>query len=361
MTRNWPSRRLRWAVPGLVAAGVAAAAVVTTTTAGASAPDLAPKTAAELLAAVEQAHPQALSGTIVETAKLGLPDLPGADVGGLGFSLQGLLTGSHTMRVWYDGPSRQRIAMLAQMAERDIIHNGRDLWTYTSTTNQVTHTTLPAHSRAPHESLPVGGALTPQQLAERALRAIDPTTKVDVDRTAEVAGRASYQLDLMPRDNRSLIGTVRIAIDAETSLPLQVQIFARGATSPALQVGFTDISYSTPSASVFRFVKPAGATVAPLSSVIGSFDQAGPTGSPGFGEPELLGSGWTAVVKIPAQAGAGGAVAIPMGKDLLKPVAGGHLLTTALMSVLITDDGTVYAGLVTPAALQQVAATGHGL
>lgn len=334
---------------------------MTTTTAGASAPNLPPKTAAELLAAVEQSHPQALSGTIVETARLGLPDLPGSDVGGLGFSLQGLLVGSHTMRVWYDGPSHQRIAMLAQMAERDIVHNGRDLWTYTSTTNQVTHTVLPAHPQSSHGSMPVAGNLTPQQLAERALRAIDPSTQVGIDRTAEVAGRSAYQLDLMPRDSRSLIGSVRIAIDAQTSLPLQVQVFARGATSPALQVGFTDISYRTPSASVFGFVKPAGATVVPLSSVIGSFGPTDSKNAPSLGQPRLLGSGWTAVVKIPSQGGASAPMAIPMANDLMKPVPGGHLISTALVSVLVTDNGTIYAGPVTGAALQQVAATGHGL
>jgi outer membrane lipoprotein-sorting protein len=359
MTTSWPSRRLRWAVPGLVAAGVAAAAIVSTTAAGASQPNLPPKTAAALLAAVEQAHPQALSGTIVETAKLGLPDLPAGDLGGSGLSLQDLLTGSHTMRIWYAGPTQQRIALLAPLAERDVVHNGRQLWTYTSTTNEVTHSVLPAHASAAHHQLPPGMSLTPQQLAERALRAVNPSTQVSVDRTAEVAGRAAYQLDLVPRDPRSLIGIVRIAIDSQTSLPLQLQIFARGSASPALQVGFTDISFSRPSASVFHFVKPAGATTAPLSSVIGFTGPSSSTDSPSYGEPQLLGSGWTSVLKIPSAGGQ--ASGVPMLNEVATPVPGGHLITTALLSVLIADDGTVYAGPVSGSALEHVAATGHGL
>jgi hypothetical protein len=47
--------------------------------------------------------------------------------------------------------------------------------------------------------------------------------------------------------------------------------------------------------------------------------------------------------------------------ELAKPVPGGDLFTTALLSVLISDSGTIYAGPVSAAALEHVAATGHGL
>src|SRR5689334_21814300 len=124
MTSSSRRRSLRWIVPGEVAAGVGAAALVSTTTAGASAPDLPARNAAGLLAAVEQAHPQHLSGTVVETAKLGLPTLPAGELGDSGLSLQGLLTGSHTMRIWYGGPQQERIALMAPLAERDVIRNG---------------------------------------------------------------------------------------------------------------------------------------------------------------------------------------------------------------------------------------------
>lgn len=362
MTPLLRSRRLRWAVPAIVAAGVAAAAITSSTSAGASSPNLAPRTAAQLLAAVEQAKPGPFSGTVVETANLGLPDLPSGDAAGAGgVGLQTLLTGSHTVRVWYGGQGKERLAIMAPMAERDVIRNGRSLWTYTSTTNEVTHATLPA---ATHESQSHAPDMTPQQAAEQALRAIDPSTQVVVDRTASVAGRSAYQLDLLPRDSRSLIGSVRIAIDAATSMPLQVQVFARGASSPALQIGFTDLSMSAPSASVFDFVKPAGATVVPFSSVLGMSDQQSSPDSSTYGTPTTLGSGWTAVVKLTSQGtGSSNADASSLGllQQISTRVPGGQLVTTPLVSILIARDGTIYAGPVGPAALQQVAATGHGL
>jgi hypothetical protein len=43
------------------------------------------------------------------------------------------------------------------------------------------------------------------------------------------------------------------------------------------------------------------------------------------------------------------------------PVAGGRVVTTALLTVFLADDGTVYAGAVSPADLQQVATSGRGL
>jgi hypothetical protein len=249
------------------------------------------------------------------------------------------------------------------MAELDVIHNGRDLWTYTSTTKHVTHAIVGKTAPMTSHEVP---ELTPQQAAMQALRAVDPSTKVTVDRTARVAGRAAYQLDLSPRDSRSLIGSVRIAIDAVTSTPLRVEIFAAGGNTPAVQVGFTDISFSAPSPSVFDFVPPAGATVTQQrGNLAGVTEGASQRRAHGKAEssdkrPTALGSGWTTVVKVAVDPHL-----IGSNSELLNKVAtavpAGRLMTTPLVSVLLTKDGYLYAGPVSGAALQRVAATGHGL
>jgi outer membrane lipoprotein-sorting protein len=387
------TRRLRWLVPAGIAAAIAAASLTTTAAANASdQPKLAAKTAAELLVAVEQADPAGLSGTIVETAKLGLPDLSGlAGAGGSGgdssLTVESLVTGSHTMNVWYAGAEHQRFALLGQLSESDVIHNGTDLWTYSSTTRTVTHKTLSAHDAAatPPSVASAAPALDPQAAAEQALAAIDPTTTVQVDRTARVAGRAAYQLLLSPKDTRSLIGSVRIAIDAATFVPLRVQIDATGATSPAVQVGFTDVSFNVPNMSVFEFVPPAGATVqenaTPFDTVSGPNMPSridGPKGISGPGvattapaqHTTLLGKGWTQVVEVtlPTPAGSAPSATLSLGGaggQLLDQVAtavpGGRLITTTLVSILITNDGKVFAGPVDAADLQKVASSGQGL
>lgn len=391
MTLTPTSHRLRWLAPAGVAALVAGAAFTSNATSASGAPKLPAKTAAELLAAVQDIYPDGMSGTIVSTAKLGIPELPmGEGSSGASISLRSLATGSHTVRVWYAGESRQRIAVLGELSESDVIHNGTDLWTYTSATRRVTHTTItqPGNIRDRAKSL-IG--TTPLALAEKTLAAVDPTTKVTVDSTARVAGRAAYQLLVEPKDARSLVGSVRLALDAETSVPLRVQIYARGAETPALEVGFTDVSFKVPDASVFAFVPPAGSEVVEedlsatmLESQLGGIqmnggpgrvsERVGPDGKTSLAMTEgdgsdndfghdphsVLGKGWTAVAVIPGSVADVGPQLELLDK-MSTPVSGGRLIATPLLSVFISDAGPVYAGSVTPEALQTVASTGQGL
>jgi len=121
---------------------------------------------------------------------------------------------------------------------------------------------LPAASTATlTPSTPAANAPTPQQVARQILAAVGQTTTVGLQPNVMIAGQAAYQLSLAPRDSRSLIGQVTIAIDARDSLPLRVQVFARGASSPALQVGYTSLSFARPDASNFPFTPPPGAKV----------------------------------------------------------------------------------------------------
>ncbi len=382
MTRAFTTRRLRWALPAGVAAAIAVGSLTSSVTNSAAAePNLPAHTAAQLLVDLETANPPGFSGTIVETAKLGLPQLP--SIGGSGsdssLSLANLVTGAHTVRIWYGGHDKQRIALLGQLSESDIIRNGTDLWTYSSTDRQVTHSTLSASETKGLAHHDISG-MTPQAAADAALKAIDPTTAVQVDRTARVAGRAAYQLLLTPKDSRSLIGSVRIAVDAQTSVPLRVQVFAKSATSPAIQVGFTDVSFKTPNASVFTFVPPAGATVSHGNPLSGpgfpggeNMPQRIKDGTPSSGAisqdtsgPQVLGKGWTAVLKLQDHGLAAGAdnPGSNLGAILDKiatPTQGGRLVTSALFTVFITDGGDVYVGPVSAEAIRQVASTGHGL
>ena len=230
-----------------------------------AAPLLPSRTPAQLLAALAaKTSAPPLTGTVVETASLGLPALPST---GDPASLSSLLTGSHTIRVWYSDPAHYRIAVPQSMSESDVIRNGSSAWLWDSTDNTVTHLALPSDAAVP--PLP-STPLTPQQAAEQALARVGPTTAVSVDRNVTVAGQAAYQLVLAPKSSSSLVGQVRIAIDAQHNVPLRVQVFAKGATSPAIQVAFTSVSFARPAPGNFAFSPPAGATVTQESAGSGS-------------------------------------------------------------------------------------------
>ncbi len=352
--------RLRWAVP--VAAGVllaGAGPIVSSITASAHG-SLPPRTAAQLLVDVQHAQLHALSGTVVQTSNLGLPSLP--SIGGHGgdsASFSSLVSGSHTMRLWYAGPDHVRLALLGQLGESDLVRNGADLWAWSSATNTATHYAVPtgggqdATSTGPASGTP----MTPQQAAQAALKAITPSTRVTTDPTAVVAGRSAYQLDLVPRDPRSLVGSVRIAIDGSTHIPTRVQVFARGASSPAFEVGFTSFSTSTPPASVFGFTPPPGATVKQGTTPSGH----GPSSAKGHAHAapgvRVVGSGWTSVVVTRASSGKAGQPSGSLGGVLraLPTVSGpwgsGHLLRGTVFSALLTDRGQLVVGAVAPSRL----------
>ena len=111
----------RWAVPAgalVVTGGVLAGSLISTAQA---APGLPARTPAQLLAQVADATTPPLTGTVVETALFGLPSLPAT---GNPSSLSSLLTGSHTIRVWYASPQHFRLAV-PLVAERERRDQGR--------------------------------------------------------------------------------------------------------------------------------------------------------------------------------------------------------------------------------------------
>ena len=381
------SRRARWAIPvGAVALAGAVTAGSLISTAQAS-PELPLRTPAQLLASVagQDAPPPALTGTVVETASLGLPQLPGTSNQN---SITSLLAGSHTIKVWYGDPQHIRLAVPVQMSETDVIRDGRQVSVWQSDSNTVTRMQLPARaSAAEAHAMPSGAPLTPQQAASQALKAVGPSTRVTVDRTVTVAGQPAYQLVLTPKSSGSLIGRVSLAIDATRNVPLRVQVFARGAASPAIQVGYTSISFVKPAAANFNFTTPAGAKVKVVSPPRDSSRHLA-QGTKASGEPQVIGKDWLSVAVLPASdlagvmgaggasssassaagvgsqsvssgSGESGAVAAALMKSAT-PVHGawgsGKLLRTSLVSVLMTDNGHVLVGAVTPAVLYAAAA-----
>lgn len=370
--------RARYLIPVGAAVITAAAVFIPQAASGAQHPNLPRRTAAQLLASLEQSTPPQFSGTTVETARLGLPslddaNLPGGITPGDGSALSQittLLAGSHTAQLAYGGPERQRVAIfLSDLSETDVVHNGDNVWTYSSDSNSVSHQVLTPHmdhKQAPDETSPVD----PTKTAEQALAKINPSTAVSVDRTAEVAGRPAYQLVLTPRDGRTLIGSIRIALDSQTSLPLRVEIWSRkSASAPAFSVGFTSISMKAPSASTFDFSVPPSAHMqsSPFGGTLGTANDQKP--GPANGQHTLfsraIGKDWTSVFvekqSAPSTSAVRGKPAAPSLTQTLDQLAttvpAGHLITTTLATILITDDNRILVGAVTPQYLEQVAAT----
>ena len=182
-------------------------------------PNLPSRSTGQLLAAVSYPKQAGFSGTVVEKASFGLPDLSSLGIttdGAVpGTSPLSLLSGSHTIRVWYGSPTKQRIALLDTFGELDLFRNGNSLWQWNSDTRTAVHRSLPSSTglfQAPGQ-LP---DLSPDQAAQHILAMVQPSTAVTTDRTAVVAGRSAYVLALSPKQAGSRIRQVRISVDGQT-------------------------------------------------------------------------------------------------------------------------------------------------
>jgi outer membrane lipoprotein-sorting protein len=360
MTAPSHLRLLRWGAP--VVAAAAAAAVASGVFTAEANPSLPPKTAGQLLVALQGAQVDGLSGTVVQDSDLGLPELPQVGSGGSGSSsLTSLLTGSHTLRVWYAGQDKQRVALLGSLGETDVVRNGTNAWLWSSESNSATHIKVPAGEAGRHEADKLPAGVTPQEAADAALKALDPTTKVSTSSTTSVAGRSAYELVLAPKDTRALVGQVRLAVDSATSVPLRVQVFGKNSgEGPAFSVGFSSISFDVPSAAQFTFNPPPGAKVTEGKLPT---HQAPPAGAAERARQAVktVGSGWTTVAVLPAPTPDGSRDSGSLGTflDQLPQVSGswgsGRLMTSTLVSALITDDGRLIVGMVPPDLLYAAA------
>ncbi|MFG2721534.1 outer membrane lipoprotein carrier protein LolA [Streptomyces sp. NPDC048416] len=387
----------RYAVP-IAVAGVAAATIgLVPALAAAGDPSLPKISAQQLLEKMAASDTQQLSGTVKVSTDLGLPGLGslgsfmpkggGSDTSASpDAKLTELASGTHTLRVAADGPDRQKVSILEDAAEYSLIHNGNDVWAYDSGSNQAYHSRHSAADagkehggRTPDAGVPT----TPKALADQFLKNVDPTTAVSVDGTVRVAGRDAYQLLIKPKQSGSTIGSVRIAVDARTSVPLKFTLLPSAGGKAVVDAGFTKVDFSKPSASTFTFSPPKGAKVTEDDGKQKQTFKPGenlPGGLGGLSDAKdgkntkVIGKGWSAIAEIQTggkglpkadqgKGGQGGQDAQKfldsLGDKVSGPFGTGTVFKTRLVNALITDNGTVYVGAVTKDALVAAANSGH--
>ncbi|GAA3103470.1 LolA family protein [Streptomyces echinatus] len=380
--RSGRRKAARYAVPVAVV-GVAAATIgLVPALADSGDPDLPKISAQQLIEKMAKSDVQQLSGTVKISTDLGLPDLGGLEdglVSGAGrgpddgssadpqAKLTELASGTHTLRVAADGPDRQKLSLLESGAEYSLIHDGKDVWGYDSKSNEVYHSTA-AGSGKQREAEPPA---TPKDFADEALKAVDDTTSVTVDGTAQVAGRDAYKLLIQPRQSGSTVGAISIAVDAKTGLPLKFTLTPKSGGAAVVDAGFTQVSFARPAASTFDFTPPKGAKVTEekdAAEAPGHAPKHGEGFAGGLKGMNVLGEGWTSVATFDTGAKGGlptgseggdlGGFLGSLGDQVSGKFGKGTVFSTRLVNALITDDGKVYAGAVTKDALVKAADAG---
>jgi hypothetical protein len=191
----------------------------------------------------------------------------------------------------------------------------------------------------------------PLTLARHLLAAANPSTSVAVEGAERVAGRDAYRLVVRPRTDRTLVGRIDIAVDAEHHLPLSVTVTPRSRGRAAFFVRYTSVNFGPIDPAVFRFSPPAGARV----------ESPRPDGTPippslglvaALGQARTFGSGWATVVAVPVPPAA---LRLAKGPGLAQLFP----FSAPLFSVRVIDSpgrSWVVFGMVPPSALEAVAA-----
>jgi outer membrane lipoprotein-sorting protein len=351
-------QRLGAGIGAIVVAGAVALGVAIAPSA-AAAPPLPPVSPEDLVTSVITANPGPLNGTVTVDNELGLPALP---------NVPQLGNGTQTARVWSGGDGKGRVALPSSEGERTLVSDGTTRWSYDSTDR--TATKAPARPATPPSRPDVPGGVDPQTdpagAATAMIADLRKTSTVSVEGTTEVAGRSAYQLVLTPLPTeRTLLREVRVSVDAEKRLPLQLSVLATGSPQPALTIGFSDITFGPQDQSLFTFTPPPGTTVkdAPARGQNGQGDHGTPPA--GAQAPRTVGDGWDRVViaQRPAAAPNQPDQAKPdqpgqpdlsaLGTPVSGPWGQGRLITTAVATAIVTSEGRIAAGAVPEQVLSE--------
>jgi outer membrane lipoprotein-sorting protein len=264
--------------------------------------------------------PGPFHGTVTLDNKLGLPALPGAPQAA---------DGTSTARIWSGGDHKGRVSLPTDSGERTLVSDGTTHWAWNSDDRTVVRGPVDTQNRGTTPADPTAAA-------SKAIDELRATSTLAVDGTAELV------LTPAPTE-RTLLREVRVAVDAEKRTPLRLTVLATGAAQPALQVGFTDLTFGPQDPALFTFTPPPGATVT---------DQPARDAA---ARPErtTVGDGWDAVrvMRRPARSSPGAtATGAPDLSTVGTPVSGawgsGRLITSAVGSAIVTDDGRVAVGAV---------------
>jgi outer membrane lipoprotein-sorting protein len=167
-------------------------------------------------------------------------------------------------RLWLSGDRHLRIELQSDNGDTQVVVNGTSFWISDPTSNTVYEGTLPADKsdksdKADHA---VPSIAKIQSELTRLMQRVNVTGAQPTD----VGGQGAYRVKISPKHDGGLLGSAQIAWDALNGVPLEVGIYARGNSTPVVDLKATNISYGSVPASDFSVSPPSGAKVVKVST-----------------------------------------------------------------------------------------------
>jgi hypothetical protein len=253
--RTASTTRLLASIGGFVAAVAVCATVAVAATSGGPVPKREP---------LAQAIHQALSAKPVSgiTARLTFTNnlINGSEIQGSDPLLQG-----GTGRMWLSSAGHMlRLELQGDNGDAQVVVHGNDFWAYDPSSHTTYEGTLP--SSAAHGGADNSRGVPSVAKIQSQLRRVMQHAFLSGAIPGDIAGQAAYSVRMSPRRDGGLLGALQLGWDAVRRVPLRFAVFARGNSTPVLELTATDISYGKVAGSAFSVSPPRGAKVVHLSS-----------------------------------------------------------------------------------------------
>lgn len=271
-----------------------------------------------------------------------------------------LLKGSDG-RLWVTNDGRLRLELFSSRGDSQLSIDGpaRTFAFYDGSSNTVYQGTLPSHPGSGKTT--AGGDTGSSSRADQpvSLKSIDDAlarlakhADVSGATATDIAHQAAYSVRISPKPAAGgMIGGLGIAWDAAHGVPLDVAVYAKGSSSPVLELRATNISFGPISASDLKVSVPSGAKVNQVDTS-GKSDTASGTGGGATHKGLLKGAQGLSAVKAAVPF----ALDAPATLDNLSQASVRQLTVNGKPAALITYGEQ----LGTVAVLERAASAGSG-
>jgi outer membrane lipoprotein-sorting protein len=169
-------------------------------------------------------------------------------------------------RLWLSPSTHQlRLELQSDNGDAQAVVSGGHFWVYDPGAKTVYEGAVPAHANskrtsARHETVPSASQI------QTELNKVAQHINVSGAIPSDVAGHAAYNVQVSPRHGGGLLGDAQLAWDAARGVPLRFAVYARGDSTPVLEVKATNISFGRVPASDFAIKPPSNAKVVRVST-----------------------------------------------------------------------------------------------
>jgi outer membrane lipoprotein-sorting protein len=172
-----------------------------------------------------------------------------------------------TGRLWLSGDRHLRIELQSDNGDTQVVVNGTSFWISDPTSNTVYEGTLPSDKSDQSDKADTAdhGVPSVAKIQSELTRLMQRVNVTGADPT-DVGGQPAYRVGISPKHDGGLLGSAQIAWDALKGVPLEVGIYARGNSTPVIDLKATNISYGSVPASDFSVSPPSGAKVVKVST-----------------------------------------------------------------------------------------------